>query len=81
MDEVEIEKLGAVSLANGSTDALADNVDAYADLGWMRLGVGGEKMAVTAADLPNKRGRLGKLGVGGGLVGWDGTGGGSRCGG
>lgn len=81
MEEMEVGELGAVSLANGSADALTCNVDTDADFVRMGLGVGGEKMAMAAANLPSKGGRSQKTGVGGGLVRWDVIrgGGGSKC--
>jgi hypothetical protein len=54
MKKVEIGQLGAVALADGAGDALADEIDAEAQFAGMGRRVGREEMPVAAADLAQK---------------------------
>ncbi len=52
VDKVEIGQLGPVAFPGGSTYSFADDVDPDANLVGMSVSIGGEEMAVAAANFP-----------------------------
>jgi len=54
MEKMEVGQLGPVAFADGSRDALADEIDANAQLIGMRRRVGREKMPMATADFAQK---------------------------
>jgi len=56
MNKVKIRKRGAVAFSEGPLDALADDVDADAELARVGLRIGGQEMAVSTADFPGEPG-------------------------
>ena len=58
MEKMEVRQLGPVAFADGARNALADEIDADAQLMGMRRRVGREKMPVATADFAQKM-RLG----------------------
>ncbi len=56
-DKMEVPEARAIPLAVGTGDAVRGDVDSYAGLARMSVCIGGEKMAVPAAHLPDELGR------------------------